>query len=46
MFATEMTTKDDNIYWLTNNDMLNLQLITKCVGVLSISDNFDNINQN
>ena len=39
MISTETTTKKDKIYWLTNNDMINLQIITKCVGVLSFSDN-------
>ena len=30
MISTETTTKQDNVYWLTNNDMINLHLITKC----------------
>ena len=46
MISTEMTLKDNNVYWLTNNDMISLQLVTKCIGVLSIADNSKNINQN
>ena len=46
MISTEMATKENDIYWLTSNDMIILQLVTKYVGVLSISDNFKNINQN
>ena len=46
MISTETTLKENDIFWLTSNDMINLQLVKKCVGVLSISDNFKNINQN
>ena len=46
MISTETTTKEKDIYWLTSNDMINLQLITKCVGVLNVSDNSKHINQN
>ena len=41
-----MTTNPDEIFWLTSNDMINLQLISKCVGVFSVFDNSKNINQN
>ena len=33
MISTETTTKENDIYWLTSNDMINLPLVTKCVGV-------------
>ena len=46
MISTEMTTNPDEIFWLTSNDMINLQLISKCVGVFSVFDNSKNINQN
>ena len=46
MISTETTTKENDIDWLTNNDMINLQLVTKFVGVLSVSDNSKNLNQN
>ena len=46
MISTETNTNENDIYWLTSNDMINLQLVTKCVGVLSVSDNSKNVNQN
>ena len=46
MISTATTTKEDDIYWVTSNNMTNLQLITKSVCVLSVSDNSKNINQN
>ena len=46
MISTETTLKENDLYWLTSNDMINLQFVTKYVGVLSISDNSKNINQN
>ena len=46
MISTEITSNENDIYWLTSNDMINLPLITKCVGVLSVYDNSKNINQN
>ena len=41
-----MTTKENDIYWLTSNDMINLPLVTKCVGVFGVHENSKNINQN
>ena len=46
MISTETTLKENDVYWLTSNDMINLPLVTKCVGVLSVSDNSKSINQN
>ena len=45
MISTEITTKENDIYWLTSSDMINLLLVTKYVGVHSVSDNSKNINQ-
>ena len=46
MISTEITTNKNDIYWFTSNDMINLPLVTKYVGVLSVYDNSKNINQN
>ena len=46
MISTETTLKENDVYWLTSNDMINLPLVTKCVGVLSVSDNSKSMNQN
>ena len=46
MISTEITTSENEIYQLTSNDMINLPLVTKCVGVLSVYDISKNINQN
>ena len=45
MISTELTSNENNIYWLTNNDMMNLPQIAS-VGVLCVYDNSKNINQN
>ena len=45
MISTEQTLNEDDIYWLTNNDMINLPLIAS-IGVLCVYDNSKNINQN
>ena len=45
MISTETTTNENDIYWLTSNGIINLPLVSKCVGVLSISDNSKNINK-
>ena len=45
MISTELTSNENDIYWLTSNGMINLLLIT-CVGVLSVYDNSKNTNQN
>ena len=46
MLSTEISTNQDNVYWLRSNDMINLQMVATCVCLLSISDNSKNINQN
>ena len=46
MISTETTTKENNIYWLTSNDMINLKIGNKKVSGLSASDNSKNINRN
>ena len=45
MISTEQTLNEDDIYWLTNNDMINLPLIAS-IGVLCVYDNSKDINQN
>ena len=45
MISTEQTSNENDIYWLTNNDMINLPLIAS-IGVLCVYDNSKNINQN
>ena len=45
MISTELTSDQDDIYWLTNNDMINLPLIAS-IGVLCVYDNSKDINQN
>lgn len=45
MISTEQTSNEDDIYWLTNNDMINLPLIAS-IGVLCDYDKTKDINQN
>ena len=45
MISTALTSNENDIYWLTSNDMINLPLIAS-VGVLCVYDNSKNINQN